>query len=103
MKKVFFLTIAAALFLVYGCATPFPVGGIYTEIKVPVTATGESGKNLKVGTAECQSVLCIVATGDASIEAAMKDGGITKVHHVDWEVKNILGVIGNYKTVVYGQ
>ncbi len=103
MKKVFFLTIAAALFLLYGCATPFPVGGIYTEIKVPITATGASVKNMKVGEAECTSVLGWVATGDASIQEAMDDGGITKIHHVDWEAKNILGIIGNYKTIVYGE
>jgi len=33
----------------------------------------------------------------------MKNGGITKVHHVDSKVKNILGVYAEYTTVVYGE
>ena len=51
----------------------------------------------------CTSILSMVATGDASIEAAMKNGGITKVHHVDWQAKNILGIYGEFKTTVYGE
>ncbi len=49
------------------------------------------------------SVFGLVATGDASIEAAAKQGGITVIHHVDWEVKNILGIIGTYRCNVYGE
>jgi len=33
----------------------------------------------------------------------MKNGNITKISHVDWEAKNILGIIGNYKVTVYGE
>ena len=103
MKK---LGIIAALFAaatLAGCATPYPQGIIYTELKLPVNVTSNNGKTAKVGTAECMSVLGMVATGDCSIEAAKKQGGITKVHHVDWDAKNVLGIIGNYKVVVYGE
>jgi hypothetical protein len=104
MKKgvTLFLVFAAAIFFV-GCATPYPVGSFYTELKLPVTATSNSGKALKVGTAQCESFLSLIARGDASIETAKKNGGITKVHHVDWEVENILGIIGKYKVTVYGE
>ena len=102
-KMMWFVSLAVTLCFLTGCATSMPIGGLYTELKLPITATGESGKNLKVGTAECMSVLGLVATGDASIATAMRNGGITKVSHVDWEAKNILGIIGNYKVVVYGQ
>jgi hypothetical protein len=78
-----------------------PVGSLYTELKLPVSATANQGK--KQGTAECKSVLSLVATGDCSIDAAKKNGGITKVSHVDWEAKNILGLIGEYKIHVYGE
>lgn len=100
---MWFVSLAVALCFLTGCATAMPKGALYTELKLPVTATGESGKNLKVGTAECMDVLGLIATGDASIAAAMRNGGITKVVYVDWEAKNILGIIGNYKVVVYGQ
>jgi hypothetical protein len=33
----------------------------------------------------------------------MKNGGITKIHYIDWDVKNILGIIGTYKVTVYGE
>ena len=93
----------ALLTLFTGCATTYPVGLIYTQVKLPVMVTPNNGKATKVGTAECRSVLSLVAEGDASIEAAKENGGITKVHHVDWEVENILGVIGKYKVTVYGE
>ena len=92
----------AFLPVLIGCATAYPVGGLYTELKLPVGADG-AGQSLKVGTAECTSILGLVATGDASFEAAMKNGGIRKVNHADWDAKNILGIIGNYKLTVYGE
>lgn len=92
----------AFLPLLMGCALSFPVGFVYTEMKLPV-AGDSAGQSLKVGTAECTSILGLVATGDASFEAAMKNGGIRKVNHADWDAKNILGIIGTYKLTVYGE
>jgi len=86
-----------------GCATNVPVGGIYTQLKLPLDTTSNGAKSPKVGTAECISVLTLIAIGDASIETAKQNGGITKVHHVDWDVENILGVYGKYKVIVYGE
>lgn len=86
-----------------GCATVYPVGSVYSSLKLPVAATGASGTASKVGRAECTSLLSLVATGDASIEAAKRNGGITTVHHVDWEVENILGLFGKYTVTVYGE
>jgi hypothetical protein len=77
---------------------------LYTNLKLPVNVTDNVHKaSPKVGTAECQSILALVATGDCSIETAMRNGGITKVYHCDWEVENILGIIGKYKITVYGE
>jgi hypothetical protein len=87
--------------MISGCASPMPMGALYTELKLPVTATGTAGR--KEGTAECQSVLGLVATGDCSIETAKKNGGISKVSAVDWEAKNILGILGQYKIHVFGE
>jgi hypothetical protein len=41
--------------------------------------------------------------GDSSINTAAKNGGITKINHVDRQVKNVLGFIGEYTTTVYGE
>ena len=86
-----------------GCATLIPMGGLYTGIKLPVTATSNSGASSKTGEAECISVLVLVAVGDCSIETAKKNGGITKVNNVDWDANNILGIYGTYKVIVSGE
>ncbi len=58
---------------------------------------------LKVGSATATSILGIVATGDASIEAAARNGGITRIHHVDHHTKNIVLLYSEFTTVVYGE
>lgn len=88
-----------------GCAaySVSPVTGfMYTDVKGPVTATAEKG-HTKVGVASCVSYLGLIGVGDASIEAAMKNGGITKVQHVDYESKGILGIYAEFKVIVYGE
>lgn len=104
MRETKFILICLCLAIILaGCATPFPLGQLYTKVELPVAATANVGPSPKVGTAECISVMGLVAIGDASIDAAKKEGGITKIHYVDQDVENILGIIGRYKTVVYGE
>lgn len=102
VKKILYVGMLAGLGMMSGCASPVPMGALYTELKLPVTATG-NGADRKHGVAECKSVLGLVATGDCSIETAKKNGGITKVSTVDWEGKNILGIFGEYKLHAYGE
>ena len=89
--------------MLMGCATMIPVGTFYTGVKFPLAATGNSGVSTKTGEAKCMSILSVVAVGDCSIDAAKKNGGITKVHHVDWDAMNILGFYGSYKVIVSGE
>lgn len=102
MRKVIAGSIVATSLALGGCATAYPVGSLYTDVKLPVNVTSNTGQPLKVGVATCKSILTWVATGDCSLNAAIKDGGITEVLYVDWDANNILGVIGNYKLTVYG-
>ncbi len=103
------MTLAAAgvlsAALLSGCATSYPVGGIITQLKLPVTVgDGVVPKaGLKKGVSECKSYLAMVAIGDASIETAARNGGITKIHFVDWDVENVLGIIGTYRCTVWGE
>ena len=46
--------------------------------------------------------LGIIATGDASIDAAKKAGGITNVASVDHDSTSILGLFATFCTVVKG-
>lgn len=90
--------------LLTGCATNVPMGAAYTKLTLPVTDTGGSSPAVeKIGTAQCVSYCGMVAMGDASIEAAKKNGRITKVHHVDWDVISYAGVYSKYKVIVYGE
>jgi len=88
-----------------GCAAygVSPVTGIwFTDVKGPASATSNSGYS-KVGMAYCTSILGLVATGDASIKAAMANGGITKIHHVDYETKSYFGIYAKFTVIVYGE
>jgi hypothetical protein len=105
MKRGLFhaLALGAIAFLVAGCATPYPVGLLYTELNLPQQAVTQADVSYtRVGTAKATSVLGLVTTGDASQRAAIRNGQITKVKYVDYAVKNILGIYGEYTVTVYG-
>jgi len=97
--------VATSFVVLTGCAaisSSAPVqGGLYTNVKTPVTATSYSSYS-KVGTASCVSILGIVGYGDASIEAAIEDGQISFIHHVDSQSINYLGLYTKYTVYVYG-
>ena len=69
----------------------------------PVALGNGSATGTKIGTSTVTSILGLIATGDASIRAAAKDGGITKIHYVDYESKSVLGLWSPYTVVVYGE
>ena len=91
------------MLLASGCASTYPRGVILTEIKLPLAVTANSGKATKTGVAECKTYMGMIATGDVSLETAKRNGGITKVHHVDWEANSFLGIVSTYKLTVYGE
>ena len=107
MRKTitYFVLALFSITLLTGCAAMAisPVsGGLYTNARAPITATANPTYS-KVGTASCSSILGLIGTGDASIDAAMKNGGISKIHHVDYESKNILGIYAKYTVIVHGE
>lgn len=105
MKKIKTIAFASAVAMMFSsCAiVKGPLTGfIYTDMKAPFAVTSNSNSS-KVGTAKAQSILGVVATGDASIEAAAKSAGITKIHHVDEHATSILGIVATYEVVVYGE
>ncbi len=87
-----------------GCATAIsPVNGsLYSNVKAPMMATDSNEKPTKIGRSNARSILGIYAVGDASIESAAKNAGITRIHHVDYETHTILGVIADFTVIVYG-
>ena len=71
------------------------------DMKGPVSA-GPAATSPKIGRSEAWGIL-VFSTGDASISAAMANGGNTKIHHVDHDTQNILWIWAKYTTIVYGE
>lgn len=105
MKKSLVLSLLVVFALGLGCAqVTQPVNGsLFQAVKGPVSAGDSTAEATKQGTAQAMSILGLAGFGDASIEQAMANGDITKVHHVDYEGFSVLGLFAQYKTIVYGE
>lgn len=69
----------------------------------PVTATSNPVGN-KCGIAKTTTVLSIFGgSADCGINKAAKNGGITRISHVDAFQKNYLGIVTIYGVRVYGE
>ena len=96
-----------------GCASNLYTGGpsvagwLYTGVKDPaqnLAVAVEPVTATKVGESSATAVFGLIAGGDASIDTAMKNGGITKVHHVDHQVQLFMGGLwAKTTTIVQGQ
>jgi len=103
MKRGLALLGALLALLVAGCqpvAAP-AIGILYLNVKGPIAATDLTGT--REGRACAQSIMGLVATGDASIEAAKRAGGIEQVAWIDHESTSTLGIIGEFCTIVHGK
>src|SRR5690242_4772832 len=102
MLKPLALAVSCAV-LIAGCAIGHGpvIAPVTINMKGPVSA-GSAATGAKVGRAEAWGIL-VYATGDASISATATNGGINRIHHVDHETTNILGIYAKYVTIVYGE
>jgi hypothetical protein len=102
------LVVCGALLLLQGCITaPVvpPLGWIYTDIKAPLDIDyNPTNVAQKSGKSESTSILGLIATGDASTQAAAANGGVTKIDYADYAYFNVVfGVFQRYDTIVYGE
>jgi hypothetical protein len=104
MKNVMLaIALAGLLSVMVGCAYPVGYGGSFiVDAKHAVAVGDPSAAMTKEGKAEVVGII-IITLGDGSISAACKDGGITKIHHVDVEQLGVLGIYSRTITRVYGQ
>ena len=106
IKKIAGVVILSSSLVLSGCAGMGSIGGsavpggLYSKSKLPVS--GVPGPDASTGEACATSILGLIATGDASVSAAMANGGITDVSTVDYKIENILGIYATYCTVVKG-
>ncbi len=103
-KLLKLLVISSAFVWLGGCALAVnPTTGVmYNNIRGPIMATSSDKEPTRVGRASVSSFAGIVSTGDASIQTAMKNGGITEIHHIDYESQNMFGLMAKFTVVVYG-
>ena len=99
MRKLMFL--AGACLMMAACATPANEAGmaLFAQTTQPMLVTANTGR--KVGRACATNVLGLVIQGDMSVEAAKKNGNITKVATVDKEIKGY-AVYAEVCTIVTG-
>lgn len=102
MKKIILAAVVAGL--LSGCATAtMPVRGLmYGNVTAPLAATAAPEQATRVGRASARSILGLIASGDASIHAAARNGGIREIHYVDYESQNFFGIVAEFTVVVYG-
>ena len=73
------------------------------SLTLPVTATSNAVGS-KVGMSSATGYLGVLFfNADASIQAAAKNGGITKISTVDIKQNNVLNLIVTYQTIVTGE
>jgi hypothetical protein len=88
----------------YFGAVPVPIAGVYNGgTTLGAVANNDDVKPIRTGKACVHSVLQLVSAGDGGIDAAKREGNITKVASVDYDFMNILGIYGEYCTVVKGE
>ncbi len=103
MKFMKIVTVLLCAAWLTGCATAAAptAGALFTDVQGPVNSNSGTATS-KQGTACAKNFLGLLAQGDASIEAAKEDGGISEVTTVDHKTKSILGLYAQFCTVVYG-
>lgn len=88
-------------------ATALLLSGCYINLAAPtpnLTVKLDANSAHRQGSATCTEVLWGFAFGDCSVDAAMKNGGIGKVHHVDSKTKIIFyGLYSELTVVAYGE
>ncbi|MCL6583671.1 MAG: TRL-like family protein [bacterium] len=78
------------------------LGLVISDVRGPI-AVVSTNPGPKVGKAVSTTILGLVASGDSSIEAAARNGGITKIMTVNHDSRNILGLWTRFTTTVTGE
>jgi len=97
MKRIVYVVAATLVVCVLS-------GCVYSHVLTPYdTDLNKTVLGQKQGKAAMESVLWLIAWGDASTAAAAKQGGLTTVNHMDRETLFVLfGLYSKSTTIVYG-
>ncbi|MBP5344206.1 MAG: TRL-like family protein [Alphaproteobacteria bacterium] len=106
MKKLF--AIISATMLLTACTTTAPfqpaTGLFYSNTKAPLQIDyNNTDIGTRVGKSSSKSILGLFAFGDASVQAAAREGKIRTVKHADYEFMSVLlGLFTETTVYVYG-
>lgn len=107
MKKLALLTVLIGSMMMSACAVIPSNMAIFSPVAVDAVSPNQAFVNNDVRPQKrgeaTQTGIILFSTGDASIEAAMKNGNITKVHHVDYKTTTVLFLYTKQTTIVYGE
>ena len=82
------------------------MGLFYTNATYPVTATGATVKDLsklKQANVSTTTILMLIERGNAGIDKAIQEAGITKISHIDVQEKSIFIFWRKLTVKVYGE
>lgn len=105
MKSLLLSGLGLTTLLLSGCASvsgPVPASIAFYSAPFGISQTANV-KAEKRGEACMDNILGIVAVGDASIDTAKRNGGITKVASIEQAPLQIGSYYARYCTIVYGE
>ena len=102
------LAVSVVCVFLAGCGYQAPVmpprAALYSRITAPMDYDmGGEKVGTKTGRASSNQVLGLFAWGDASTQAAAKNGSITKIDHADYEYMNVWFFYARFTTIVIGE
>lgn len=81
-----------------------PLAAGFMNVEAPIDVTfNNTVIGPKRGEANSTGVIGLLSFGDASAQAAARNGNIKRVDHIGYSFTNILGFVTIWKTVVYGE
>lgn len=105
-KMLAFVILAVCAMALNACyVTPVkpPIGMAFSDVTAPLDHDyNKTAVSAKKGVAMSESILGLVAWGDASTQAAAKAGQIQTIDSADYHFYNVLGVYQKFETIVYG-
>ncbi len=88
-----------------------PMGGLFTSHTAPLTVNLHETPALPIAIGKASTTVVVIpifgrwdfAFGDATIDQAAENGGLSTVYYADYKLTSVLGIFGRFETIVYGE
>ena len=100
--------LAAMTMMLAGCGYRAPVmppqGGMFSSFSAPLDIDADQTPvGARMGESSSMSILGLFAFGDASVDAAARNGNLQRIQYLDYHYLNILGLYQEFTTRAYGE